>query len=98
MTPKERERDRRLQRTYGITQRVYRTMLTTQNGGCAICSRAPRAGKNLHVDHDHKTGRVRGLLCFRCNRRLLGRGLEVPELHEAAAKYLRSTVDWRKAA
>ncbi len=98
MTPRERERDRRLRRLYGISQRVYRTMLTTQNGHCAICPRAPKAGKNLHVDHDHKTGRVRGLLCFRCNRRLLGRGLEDPKLHEAAAKYLRSTVDWRKAA
>lgn len=38
-----------------------------QHGRYAICGREPRPGKHLHVDHDHDTGRVRGLLCFSCN-------------------------------
>jgi recombination endonuclease VII len=56
-----------LRRTFGMTQGDYDAMLLDQGGGCAICGRAPRPGKHLHVDHDHDTGRVRGLLCFSCN-------------------------------
>ncbi len=97
MTPAERARDRRLKRLYGIDSATYRRMLAAQNGGCAICGRAPKAGQNLYVDHDHKTGSVRGALCFRCNHRLLGRGLEDPALHVAAALYLRASRDWRAA-
>ena len=41
-----------------------------QGGGCAICGRPPKPGKSLHVDHDHETGYVRGLLCFNCNAAL----------------------------
>jgi hypothetical protein len=48
------------------------------------------------VDHDHKPPhRVRGLLCFRCNHRLLGRGLENAFLHTQAANYLLSDFDGR---
>lgn len=41
---------------------------------CSICKK-PRAAfkKNLSVDHNHKTGRIRGLLCFRCNKFMVGR-------------------------
>jgi hypothetical protein len=41
----------------------FERMLAEQNGLCAICCEAPA----VHVDHDHETGRVRGLLCFNCN-------------------------------
>lgn len=88
-------RDRYLRRTYGLTEWQYRRILRRQCGGCAICGRKPKPGRNLHVDHDHKTWRVRGALCLRCNYRLLGRGLERPELHESAAGYLRSSFDGR---
>lgn len=47
----------------------YDRLLTKQNGVCAICGRPPKTRK-LHIDHDHKTGRIRGLLCVRCNRAL----------------------------
>ena len=53
---------------YGLTISDYEKMLESQNGVCACCH-APCDSKNsLAVDHDHKTGAVRGLLCVRCNR------------------------------
>ena len=59
-----------LKRKYGITPEDYERRLAQQGGGCAVCGRAPKAGKSLHVDHDHETGYVRGLLCFKCNAAL----------------------------
>lgn len=51
---------------FGITLDDYNRMLIQQNGLCAICLNPPKRF-NLAVDHDHKTGLVRGLLCYRCN-------------------------------
>ena len=64
--------DRRshLKRKYGITQEKYDRLLVEQDGRCAICGRLPRDDIALHVDHDHATGRIRGLLCFPCNNAL----------------------------
>jgi hypothetical protein len=45
-------------------------MLARQNEQCAICHRQCGTGRRLAVDHDHQTGRIRGLLCFRCNTAL----------------------------
>jgi hypothetical protein len=53
----------------GFTAEDYDRLLAAQGGGCAIC-KAPPKTRRLHVDHDHKTGAVRGLLCHRCNRGL----------------------------
>ena len=53
----------------GVTVEQYDALLAAQGGGCAICGNPPKT-RRLHVDHDHKTGRVRGLLCHRCNRAL----------------------------
>jgi hypothetical protein len=89
------KRDKYLRATYGISQKIYLVMLKVGQGACWICLRKPKPGKNLNVDHCHKTGRVRGLLCFFCNRRLLGRGRENPEHHKRAAEYLMSEHDWR---
>lgn len=58
--------------TYGITTEEYEAILKAQGGKCAICQRATGASKKLSVDHDHKTGEVRGLLCTPCNRDVLG--------------------------
>ena len=54
----------------GVDDATYYVMLAKQHGGCAICGRPPKT-RRLHVDHDHHTGAVRGLLCHRCNRALV---------------------------
>ena len=58
-----------VQRMYGITQIEYDAMLERQGGRCAICKAAQVGGNGSrwHIDHDHTTGTVRGLLCMRCN-------------------------------
>ena len=61
------QRERRLQTFYKITPEEYERMLVHQNGGCALCHRPP-ARVRLAVDHDHRTGLIRGLLCNWCNR------------------------------
>lgn|SRR5574343_135398 len=70
-------RDRFLKSKYGITENDFLLMLKRQRGRCAICKRHHKKcargrclGVALHVDHDHATGRIRGLLCHHCNHRL----------------------------
>jgi hypothetical protein len=56
---------------FGITTDQYYKMLADQAGKCAICKRDETDnGKDLAIDHDHSTGRVRGLLCHHCNAAL----------------------------
>jgi len=74
LTPEERW-DSKLRRTYGITADDYAAMLTAQGGVCAVCRQPERAGRDgrivrLSVDHCHRTGAVRGLLCRACNTRV----------------------------
>ena len=95
VTTRGAKRDKYLRRKYGLTQAQYLLMVRAQEGKCAICHRKPKKGQRLHVDHDHKTDRVRGALCWFCNHKFLGRRRENPDHHEAAAVYLRSTFDWR---
>ena len=52
---------------YGLTKERYQEMIAEQRGGCAICL---RSDKPLQIDHDHATGKVRGLLCTGCNTAL----------------------------
>lgn len=56
-----------LKKKYGITEKEYQQMLLQQGMTCAACSTAPTKNKSLCVDHNHKTGKVRGLLCSFCN-------------------------------
>lgn len=63
---KAKRRNERYMRRFGITTDEYEEMLIEQNGVCAICLNAPKKFR-LAVDHDHKTGKIRGLLCYRCN-------------------------------
>lgn len=78
----------RLRDKYGLTLEEYYQLMADQNMGCAICRRPFVLCKQRpDVDHDHKTGKVRGLLCHGCNI-LIGR-LESP-LKDKALEYLKS--------
>ena len=66
-----------VKKVYGIDAAEYEHMLEMQGGRCAICRARPKS-KRLAVDHDHKTGAVRGLLCSMCNHDALG------ALHDSA--------------
>lgn len=85
-------REKNLKHFYGLTLEGYNAMLSAQKGRCASC-RSPFdevefSKRRPNVDHDHDSGRVRGLLCNACNRAagLLG---DDPTLLEALAAYLR---------
>lgn len=65
---KERKREQNYQRKYGISINTYELMLREQNGSCMICYRDELKEKKLDIDHCHRTGKIRGLLCARCNK------------------------------
>lgn len=74
---------------YGLTADQYWAIHAFQGGYCYICRRANGLGeKRLSVDHDHKTGIVRGLLCLKCNREILGHLRDDPEAFQRAIDYL----------
>lgn len=80
---------------YGVTPEDRAEMLRRQGGGCAICGKPegvlnPRTGRptRLSIDHDHRTGRVRWLLCPQCNT-VLAMARDDPALLERAAQLLR---------
>lgn len=70
---------------YGLTVADYQALLDKQGGTCALCGVPPADGRRLAVDHDHVTGRVRGLLCQRCNGGLGALGDDVAGLQRAIA-------------
>ena len=82
-----RHRERTLRQKYGIGVADYREMLIGQAGRCLVCLRVPP--DDLVVDHSHMTGRVRGLLCQRCNR-MLGHVDERPSVLRSAIRYLEA--------
>lgn len=64
---KEYARSHKLKTKYGLTVKEYDRILKSQEGVCACCQKEPPADRNLYVDHNHITGKVRGLLCLQCN-------------------------------
>lgn len=82
----DRYRDWRYRRAYGISLEQYNEMLEAQDGRCAVCAEPPSI-QRLHVDHDHRTGRVRGLLCMPCNR-AIGNLKDDPERVKRLLEYL----------
>lgn len=79
-------------RKYGLTEEDYRRMLSAQSGKCAVCSIQldQLSPKNVHIDHCHETGAVRGILCRGCNQGI-GQLRDSKELLTAAIDYLEST-------
>jgi len=93
---RERRRIRHYEKAYGLTIDTYDRLLVLQEGSCAICKGNP-TGTAVHftVDHNHKTGLTRGLLCSSCNR---GLGLlkDNAEILGEAMKYLRERGTYAK--
>jgi hypothetical protein len=85
---REVQRRSKLKATYGITPEQYAALLKKQGGRCALCKRRPGQRK-LAVDHDHISGKVRGLLCIGCNTGL-GALQDDPTLIRLGAKYVES--------
>lgn len=78
-----------LLKRYGLTPAEYDALLTAQEGRCAVCPRTTGAtGRRLYIDHNHTTGKVRGLLCSQCNC-VLGHAEESIERLLALVQYLR---------
>jgi hypothetical protein len=63
----ERTRNYKYKNLYNITVEQKEALLAAQNNACAICKSTETSAKGWHVDHSHKTGVVRGILCHRCN-------------------------------
>ncbi|MFI6465032.1 endonuclease VII domain-containing protein [Streptomyces sp. NPDC050538] len=84
-----RGREDHLKRQYGITEAERDELIASQAGVCCICLSAPAA----HVDHCHKTGRVRGVLCFSCNA-ALGQFKDRPDAIRRAATYVEGNA-WK---
>ena len=78
-----------LKRQYGMTEAERDEMVASQMGLCVICLEAPA----VHVDHCHKTGRVRGVLCFNCNS-AIGKLGDDPDAVRRAAAYLEG-IAWK---
>ena|SRR3990167_3656992 len=63
----DNERANRLKRNYAMNLTEYESLLKQQKGVCAICGNINKSGRRLAVDHCHATGKIRGLICHRCN-------------------------------
>ena len=90
---RERRRRRNLWK-YGLTEDQYDALLGRQGGGCAICGATEpgrKGDRNFCVDHDHRTGAMRGLLCHRCNQ-AIGHLKDSPDFCRQAAKYLETSL------
>jgi hypothetical protein len=83
---------------HGMTVDDYDSMLRGQNGSCAICFSADPGGQNgrFCVDHDHKTGVVRGLLCVNCNW-ALGNVKDDIKILQSAIRYLGNPEEINRA-
>jgi hypothetical protein len=83
---KAEHRKANLKKYYGITPEEHQRMVASQDGMCLICLEKPR---RLNVDHDHTTGKIRGMLCTTCNSGL-GHFKDNPALLRLAIEYLEA--------
>lgn len=91
---KQTDRNARLKHVFGITEDMFEELLAKQKDCCAICLKHKSDHKTkFHIDHNHKTREIRGLLCNFCNRRVIGRHTNA-DLFERASVYLRQGTGW----
>lgn len=87
-------RRQNLKRNFGLTPEQYDELLEKQNHCCALCEKHKDLEKrSLAVDHNHKTGRIRGLLCLNCNYRLVGKHTD-SEMLRRMADYIDQGTEW----
>jgi hypothetical protein len=86
---RKKSRKYEMKKNYGITPDQFDAMLAKQDYGCGICGITKVTSKlgNFHIDHNRKTGKVRGLLCPQCNT-AIGLLKETPDLFHKALSYL----------
>ena len=72
---------------YGLNKEEYENLLKRQDNKCAICGKEFNESNVPHVDHDHKTGKIRGFLCNNCNTGI-GMLCEDPKLFDKAKEYI----------
>ena len=82
-----------LRKKYGMTKEDYAAILEKQGGACAICGTQEwqSKGKRPVIDHDHKTGKTRGILCHNCNVALGLLGEDIPRI-ESMIAYIRAQI------
>jgi hypothetical protein len=84
-------RRHRLKKRYGLTEQQFDELLKNCDGKCKGCRRMFSDKLKPHVDHDHKTGRVRGLLCFSCNT-ILGLAKDDPYILQRLISFMGGEV------
>lgn len=92
---KQKMRENNYKKSYGVTIEDYDKMFKQQDGKCSICFSAETKNKNygyFAIDHCHKTGKVRGLLCDKCNT-ALGSFQDSPEVLLRAIQYLKENME-----
>lgn len=80
--------------TYGISKEAFECMFMAQKSRCKICGSQEHKGKNWNLDHDKKTGLIRGILCMPCNFGL-GYFQDNTEFLKSAIVYLKENTPWR---
>jgi hypothetical protein len=84
-----------LKRRYNLTYDEYKQMFISQNNCCKICGKdSPGTKLGWHIDHDHSTNRVRGVLCHQCNN-ILGKVKDSIPYLEKFIQYLKDSYDFK---
>jgi hypothetical protein len=92
---RKQARAARVQSTYNLSAEDNHSLFLLQGGKCWLCQKATGATKSLAVDHDHKTGEVRGRLCGPCNQ-FIGRLGDDPEAAQRLVAYLTGDTPYRR--
>ena len=88
---KAKARSSQMRWRYGITRNEFNELFAAQGKRCAICRAADPGPRDWHIDHDHVSGKVRGILCRHCNP-MLGKAKDDPDILRQAAAYLDADI------